>query len=111
MPFADRALLLTLVATAWLGPLAGCGGTESRLNPEERLDELPTSAVAQLCRYTVDVLDGQDVTCVAESDALTSTDTCQATPPWEAYETVRDWEDCVNARLSDPCLVEAPCAP
>lgn len=104
-------LITAVLAVPLLCPLAGCGDTESRINPEEPLDGLPASRVAQLCRYTVDVLDGRDVTCAPQAGSLTSTDTCEAAPPWDAYETVRDWEDCVNARLSEPCLVEAPCVP
>ena len=91
--------------------LLGCR-TESRLNPEEPLEGLPPAAEAQLCRYTVDVLGGADWSCAGgPPPALSDVDACREEPPWAGFETVGDWEDCVNARVEDPCLEGAPCAP
>jgi hypothetical protein len=100
------------VRTAWLAfLLLGCA-TESRINPDERLDTLPEPERAQLCRYTSDVLGGADWSCAtAPPPALTDFDACRAAPPWSGYATVGDWEECVNARAEDPCLEGAPCAP
>lgn len=111
-PPRDRVTGRWLVLLAAAALLGGCE-VSSRLEPSEPIPDLDDSESAQLCRFTADVLASADWECTGEAPPRNQTDyeSCVAEPPWVAHVDVGDWEDCVRARLADPCDSVSGCLP